>query len=555
MSGGVVQIVGLRRRDDRPPLSASGPTCRSCSADTSLVRAGEEPVGSRRRESTFDGYVDRGHEPRRRGAVRSLLREVRSWPTIALVSFCLVLGIPVTIALTPAQDVVAAGQPLAVGARPPTLSLSGPAQLVQIGNTKLDLPALNVYGPLRPKLEIGPAQRTDATAKLFDPGATGQVQGQALAALRQGFVDWYLWGAAVLLAFTLAAAAAVGCLRMLVILRRQSRAGNEHHRSTELCHDVTRGILRMTLIALIASTLAWGAAGWSAYTGTVQGLEKARSLTQLVGATTITPAPAGPEILGYRGAVIGDSRAVRVGGPPVPDPNPSDVACERSTDSLAAEAGRLLDVQVLNLACPCASIASGLRGPQEHRGQLVPPQLGRLKQVRDLQFVVVAIGPNDLGWADFLAYCYAVENCADNLTQGEFDYRLAAFDREYGALLADLADLPGSPDVIVMTSYDVFSPGADCADTQGPSNVAGLSQAEITMLDARNAALNSILAAGAEKYGFAVAHPPLTPLCEVAAGTPDLQGLGDADPFHPTAVGSLRMAAAVVRWIPPNAFD
>jgi hypothetical protein len=46
-----------------------------------------------------------------------------------------------------------------------------------------------------------------------------------------------------------------------------------------------------------------------------------------------------------------------------------------------------------------------------------------LKQVRDLRFVVVAIGPNDVGWTDFLRYCYGVPDCADQLTQGEFDYR------------------------------------------------------------------------------------------------------------------------------------
>ena len=37
---------------------------------------------------------------------------------------------------------------------------------------------------------------------------------------------------------------------------------------------------------------------------------------------------------------------------------------------------------------------------------------------------------NDLGWSDLVTYCYAVENCADNLSQGEFDYRLSAFDRD-----------------------------------------------------------------------------------------------------------------------------
>ncbi|UZJ23598.1 hypothetical protein RHODO2019_10250 [Rhodococcus antarcticus] len=42
-------------------------------------------------------------------------------------------------------------------------------------------------------------------------------------------------------------------------------------------------------------------------------------------------------------------------------------------------------------------------------------------------------------------------------------------------------------------------------------------------------------------------RPSLTLLCgESTDGLgPDLQGLADAHPFHPTAVGSLRIAAAV----------
>ena len=55
-----------------------------------------------------------------------LLRELRSWPTVVLVACCLVVGLPVTVALTPPQDVVALGQHLAVGARTPTPTLAGP---------------------------------------------------------------------------------------------------------------------------------------------------------------------------------------------------------------------------------------------------------------------------------------------------------------------------------------------------------------------------------------------------------------------------------------------
>jgi hypothetical protein len=540
-----------------------------------------------------------------------LLRELRSWPTLALLAFCLVVGLPVTVALTPAQDVVALGQHLAVGARTPTPTLAGPAQLVQIGNTELDMPRLHVYGPLRPRLTMGPVQRNKDAARVFDPLTSAQAQAEAIDNVTRGFLRWYVWGGLGLLAFSLAAAAGAGCLRMLAVLRARSRAGEDAgpQAAAEIWHHLSGTIARMTALAVAVSALAWVAAGGLAYAGTVRGLSQVGSLTDLVGSSSVSPEPAGPVVTGFTGAVIGDSRAVRVGGPPVPDPQPGDVACGRSTDSLAAEVGHLLDTRVLNLACPSATTAAGLLGPQERSGLLLPPQVGVLKQVQGLRFVAVAIGPNDVGWSDLVTYCYAVENCADNLSRGEFDYRLAAFDRDYGTLLAELAALPGQPEVIVVTSYAALptTPEPACADLRGPAGAAGLTAAEVELIEARNNELNAILVAGAQKYGFRLARPHLAPLCArngapgstataaVGAGTPgpaptappdpagagtgpapggpaptaaggsapggaaagslgpDLQSLADPFPFHPTGAGSLRTAAAVARLIVPDA--
>jgi hypothetical protein len=179
---------------------------------------------------------------------------------------------------------------------------------------------------------------------------------------------------------------------------------------------------------------------------------------------------------------------------------------------------------------------------------VLAPQVGLLKQVRGLDFVVVAIGPNDVGWSDFLQYCYGVEDCSDQLTQGEFDYRLAAFDRVYGDLLIDLNELPDDPQIVIMTSYGAFGPDADCPDTRADGH-PGLNPAKIELLTARNDQLNDVLRAGAQKYGFTVVDPPLRLLCDPHGDGlgPDLQGMGDPAPFHPTGIGSLRMASAVVR--------
>lgn len=479
-------------------------------------------------------------------APRALRR--RSWPTILLTLFCLTVGIPTAVALTPDRDLVAFGQYIAVGMAPPDLSVTGPAQIVQVGNTTLDVDRIQVVGPLRPQLTLGPVQRNAGAAALFEPDAAAAQGRAAIDDLTGAFLSWYLWAGLGLLLFTLAASAAAVALHTLLVLRRESRDPDGHVPLADIWAHCRRGAGRMTAVAVTASVLAWGAAGTLAYTGSVGGLTNVASLSQLVGARSLSPDPVGPPVDGFDGAVIGDSRVSRIGGPAVPDGSPDDAACGRSTDALAPQIGALTDTRVLNLACPSATVTSGLRGPQLEQGRVLPAQIGLLKQVRDLDFVVVAIGPNDVGWTDFLLYCYGVPDCADNLTSGEFDYRLAAFDNVYGDLLADLNNLPGRPRIVVMTSYDAFAPDADCPDTRGPGGVPGLDRAKIELLTERIGALNDILEAGARAYGFGVARPELSLLCEetTAALGPDLQGLTDPFPYHPTAVGSLRMAASVV---------
>ena len=109
-------------------------------------------------------------------------------------AFCLIAGIPTTIALTPGRDVVAFGQVITVGARPVQLGPAGPARLVQVGNTALDLRPLTVWGPLRPQLTMGPVQRNAAAAAVFDADRGPGAREAAVDAIVDGFVDWYPLG-------------------------------------------------------------------------------------------------------------------------------------------------------------------------------------------------------------------------------------------------------------------------------------------------------------------------------------------------------------------------
>ena len=486
---------------------------------------------------------------RRGTGSRALARELVSLPTVVLVLALLLIGIPLVVLLTPDQRIEVVSQQVSVGARDPAPDWSGPARIVQVGNTAFDLRGVEVVGPLRPQLSLGPIRRSQVPDSALDPAELAAMEASAVGAVVRGFARWYLWGTLGVVLVALVTSGAVGCLRVLLRLRRESRGGGPHRSVGELASETAGTMARMTLIALVTTLAAWGASGVAAYRGTVDGLAGVASLSDLVGATTVTPAPVGPPVYGYRGAVVSDSRVARLGGPVPAGATPEDAACSRSTDSAAAELAMLRGTRVLNLACAGAGIATGLRGPQVREGAVVPPQIGRLRQVEGLDWVVVATGPNDVEWSDFLLYCYRLPTCDDRLVGAEFDRRLTEFDGRYAALLADLATLPDAPRVVVMTSYRVFpdAPDPGCPDLVGPPGTAGLDQAAVTLLAQRNTRLNEVLENGAQEYGFAVASSRLTPLCADAGDGmgPDLQGLGDPYPFHPTAVGSLRTAAAL----------
>nr|MBA2323649.1 hypothetical protein [Pseudonocardiales bacterium] len=226
-------------------------------------------------------------------------RKIRCWSTVLTVLLCLLVGLPAAIALTPNQEVVSLGQPVSVGARTPSLSLSGPAQLVQVGNTELDIPKLRVWGPLRPRLTLGPVQRNAKAAEALAPETTQQATHDAAGSLTRGFLRWYAWAGLCLLVITAAICAAAGYTRVLLVLRGHAGVGSEPQITTaEVCHRSV-GVLRRTAgLAVLAAALAWAGCGALAYQGAMDGLRSVTSLSDLVGIYHVSPSPVGPPVFG-----------------------------------------------------------------------------------------------------------------------------------------------------------------------------------------------------------------------------------------------------------------
>ena len=76
--------------------------------------------------------------------------------------------------------------------------------------------------------------------------------------------------------------------------------------------------------------------------------------------------------------------------------------------------------------------------------------------------ILVSVGANDVGWSDFLRYCYGLPRCDDEASNKLFQSRLDAFKIQYAQLLQQLSDLPTHPQVIVTKYYDPLGSRFDC---------------------------------------------------------------------------------------------
>ncbi|HSX00632.1 MAG TPA: hypothetical protein VLF67_00175 [Candidatus Saccharimonas sp.] len=424
--------------------------------------------------------------------------------------------------LTPGQHVETLGQDLIVGARHPSFSLSGPGEMIVHG-TPMDIVGLSIFGPVRPRIEL-PAglERGPKLAAIVQP-ATSHAATQTLGTdITHGFVRWYLLATGLVIAFAVLLFGLIAHFRW---------------------RGWKRKLMRLSACLLVTLVL-WAGFAVSATNG-ARDLANVTSLDDLVGhgLLHLAPQPVGPKLHGYQAVVIGDSRVSRVGGLPLDKPTPDDQSCDRSRDSLAGIMSGLLSWNVLNLACPSATIEQGLMGSQPRGGRDIPPQMGIVQQIDNLKLVVVMIGPNDLQWSDLLKLCYGFTICDDNLTSANYLAVRAQFARDYQDLLSALAGLPGKPQVIVNLSYYPFGPTATCDQAKGPSGqILGASQLQV--LRGRNDDLNSLLSAGAKQFGFTTVTPVLKPLCESDQdGTgPYIQGTKDTQPFHPTGIGEAALA-------------
>ena len=420
------------------------------------------------------------------------------------------------------QTVSAAGQTGQVGAAIPSLSWSGPGELDLFGQVIPTKPQF--AGPIRPLLQLTHITIDPQVAQLLRSDDPRQLKLSLSQQLAEGWTRYFIWETLIAAGFAAVALIAVAGVR------RQSHLA--------MLKTVGAGL------AVVVAVNVGGVLLTASSTPRV--LRSVKTLDDLVGADPLQAAPGilARPLPGVQAVVIGDSTAAAVGNPVAGNASALDRACGRSSQAYAADLAAVNNWNVLNLACSGATIQNGLLGVQLlGDGQLAPAQLDEAQRATHAKVIIVSVGADDVEWSIMTRLCVASAVCNDKVSTAYFDELLNAFTRSYYQLLGDLADLPGTPAVLVNEYYSPFGPNIGCLTRYG------LTPAKERVLLARLGQLNTVLAEGAQVFGFGVADPPFTGH-QLCSGDPWVQGPGDPAPLHPTVTGELAIALADQQVLP-----
>ena len=349
------------------------------------------------------------------------MRLTGGWPRLArrwlaglmLLVVSAAAGIAIALLVTPMQTVTVAGQVIEVGTTAPTLSLSGPGQVDLFGQS---LPTNLLFsGPVRPRLQLSQITINSELTTFVQgdhPAEAERILGSRLA---DGWKRYFARETVI---------AGVGALLLVGAVAGWRRVP---HRTT----------IKLLVAGLaVTEAINLGAIMITAYTAPSL-LRQVHSLNELVGSQTHLPRirPNGPPLPGVQVVVMGDSTAAGAGLAPLPGSSGTARACGRSSDSYADDLSVANGWRVLNLACDGATISHGLLGPQEHDGQLLPPQFAEAERAVRLSAVIVSVGADDLNWAAEVRYCSVTPRCNDRATTAYFQQQLASFSKDYLDLL------------------------------------------------------------------------------------------------------------------------
>jgi lysophospholipase L1-like esterase len=272
-----------------------------------------------------------------------------------------------------------------------------------------------------------------------------------------------------------------------------------------------------------------------------------------VGVTTLGHGPRGSYV------ALGDSYTA---GPDLPDQTGAVAGCEQSDSSYPYLVARSLRLNLTDLSCSGATIAS-LSAPQLTGDGTNPAQLSALSAATTL--VTFGIGGNDIGWSAIITRCTELDlipalipggtaaglaPCQDYYTVGGTDQirqKIRVVAGQLAEALARIGDHAPHARVYVVGYPDLLpAAGGTCAHT------LGITQGDVTFLDDEEVQLNSALRQDAKAAGDGYVDTYAPSMGHDACQAPasrwiePLLPASPAAPLHPNAVGEQGMANAVV---------
>ena len=379
-------------------------------------------------------------------------------------------------------------------------------------------------GPIRPLLKLTHITIDDQVARVLRSDSPRTLELNLSQQLAQGWTRYFEWETLIAAGFAMVALVAV--------------AGVRRQPYKKMAKTVVAGLVVVTAVNVGGVLLT--------ASSTPGVLRSVKTLDDLVGADPLTaPQQAATRPLpGVQAVVIGDSTAAAIGNPRPPDATALDRACGRSSESYAADLAMVNNWTVLNLACSGATVQNGLLGAQVlGNGQVVPPQLAEAARATHAKVIIVSVGADDVQWSIMTKLCVASTVCNDKVSAAFFTKQIGDFTRSYYELLGDLSALPGSPAVLINQYYSPFGADLSCLAKYG------ITAAKKKVLLSRLGQLNTVLAQGAQTFGFGVTGPQFTGH-ELCTADPYVQGPDDPAPLHPTAAGELAIALADQQALP-----
>ncbi|HEU5387080.1 MAG TPA: GDSL-type esterase/lipase family protein [Streptosporangiaceae bacterium] len=455
--------------------------------------------------------------------ISTFLRLTRTAAFYLLVFAVVTAGsIWLALQVAPLQTVSAAGQTAQVGAAVPSPSLSGPGELDLFGQVMPTKPQFE--GPIRPLLKLTHITIDAQVAHVLRSDSPRKLELNLSQQLAQGWTRYFEWE--ILIAAGFAA----------ILLVAVAGLARQPHR--KMAKTVVGG-----LVVVVAVNV--GGVLLTAHS-TPAVLRSVKTLDDLVGADPLTvPQPnVSRPLPGVQAVVMGDSTAAAIGNPGLKNATALDRTCGRSSESYAADLAVVNNWNVLNLACSSATVRNGLLGAQVFgSGTVAPPQLVEAQRATKAKVIIVSIGADDVEWSIMTKLCVASTVCNDKVSNAFFDKQIGDFTRSYYQLLGDLAALPGEPAVLINQYYMPFGQDLSCLAKYG------ITPAKEKVLASRLSQLNTVLAQGAQTFGFGVTEPSFTGH-ELCTGDPYVQGPNDRAPLHPTAAGELAIALADQQALP-----